>query len=128
MPTWVLDDGPLDHLARFARLADLPNWPQGQLFVAEQTVLDASQSPARNALLSAKPSPFQSFRIMMGTAAADIVHNHLRRQQRHDEPGRASVNRVDSRRASKRHSRRRGSEGGDSGSGRVGVWSRGAFP
>ena len=79
MPTWKLDDGPFGRLAKFARIADLPNWPSGKLFVAEQTALDAIQDTVRNALLTADPTPFQVFRIMMGTHAADIVYSHLRR-------------------------------------------------
>ncbi len=79
MTAWVLDDGPLGHLAKFARVEDLRNWPQGRLYIAEQTALDASRDPARSALLAADPSPFKSFNIMMDTPAADIVYEYLRR-------------------------------------------------
>ncbi len=79
MTTWILDDGPFGHLAKFARVEDLTDWPQGRLYVAEQTVLDARHSPARHALLAADNTPFMSFNIMVGTPAADIVYEHLRR-------------------------------------------------
>ncbi len=78
MTTWILDDGPFGHLAKFVRVEDLPYWPQGQLYVAEQTSLDASQDPARYVLLAADPTPFKIFNIMMGTPAANIVYEHLR--------------------------------------------------
>ncbi len=79
MTTWILDDGPFGHLAKFARVKDLPNWPQGRLYVADQTAVDANQDPARGALLAADPTPIKSFKIMMGTPAAEIVYEHLRR-------------------------------------------------
>jgi len=49
------------------------------MYIAEQTALDASLDPSRSALLAADPSPFKSLNIMMGTPAADIVYEHLRR-------------------------------------------------
>lgn len=78
MATWILDDGPFDLLSRCIDVRNLPNWPRGQLFVAEQTALDARQSPIRNALLTTNPTPFNVFNIMIGTPAFDIVHSHLR--------------------------------------------------
>lgn len=78
MTTWILDDGPFDLISRFVNFLDLPNWPQGQLFVAEQTALDARHSPTRNALLTTNPTPFNVFNIMIGAPAFDIVYNHLR--------------------------------------------------
>lgn len=78
MTTWILDDGPFDLLSRFINVTDLSNWPQGQLFVAEQTAMDAGQSPVRSALLTTNSTPFNVFNIIIGTPAFDIVYNHLR--------------------------------------------------
>ncbi len=87
MPTWILDDGPFGLLAKFVRVEDLQSWPQDQLFVAEQTALDARPDAARNALLAADSSPFQSFTVMMDTQAAQILFEHLR-----PTAGRATAN------------------------------------
>ena len=78
MPIWILDDGPFGHLAKSVPVADLPTWPKEQLFVAEQTALDARRDAARNTLLAADSTPLKIFKIMMGSHAADIVYNHLR--------------------------------------------------
>lgn len=81
MTTWVLDDGPFGHLAKFVRVEALTNWSGERLFVAEQTELDARDDPARRVLLEANLTPFKSFSIMIGTPAADIVFGHLRRTE-----------------------------------------------
>ena len=81
MTAWILDDGPFGHLAKIIGNGNLQNWPTGQLFVAEQTAVDAEHDQARKALLTANPTPFRTFRIMMGTEAFEIVFGHLRRLQ-----------------------------------------------
>lgn len=87
MPTWILDDGPFGDLARFVDVEEVERWPGGQLYIAEQTVLEAPVGSNRRALLDADPSPFQSFSITMGSPASDIIYNHLRRTA-----GRATAN------------------------------------
>jgi hypothetical protein len=81
MPTWILDDGPFDHLARSVPLEAVLTWPVGQLFIAEQTALDADSGSHRKSILDVSPSPVRSFSIVMGTAAFDVVHDHLRPRQ-----------------------------------------------
>ena len=82
MTTWIIDDGPLGHFAKIVPIGDMAGWPKGRLLVAEQTALDASTDAARNELLTADDTPFQSFTIVMDTPAADIVFHHLRRTGR----------------------------------------------
>ena len=78
MTAWILDDGPFNDLAKIVRIEDLTGWPKDRLFVAEQTALDAESDSHRRTLLAADPTPFQSFKIMMGSPAFSIVYSHLR--------------------------------------------------
>ncbi|MEW6755159.1 MAG: hypothetical protein AB1505_29885 [Candidatus Latescibacterota bacterium] len=76
MPTWIIDDGPLDHLAMVVASVDVGVWPKGEYFVADQTARAAGGN--RKALLEAAASPFQAFSIMYGSRAFDVLYQHLR--------------------------------------------------
>ncbi|MCK5798424.1 MAG: hypothetical protein KAI47_14635 [Deltaproteobacteria bacterium] len=74
MPTWILDDGPLGILARFADPNVAASWPH-DFWVAEQTALDANDGN-RAKLLEA--GSIQTLHFDMGSRAAEILYEHLR--------------------------------------------------
>lgn len=76
---WILDDGPLDVLARHAELIDRERWPKGTFLVADTTAAAAADDHRRRALLQEKDAGLVSvFSIAPKGEAADIVHRHLR--------------------------------------------------
>ena len=77
MATWILDDGPFGVLAGVVNATEVESWPPDQLFVAEKTASDAEGS-SRQALLDANPTPIRTFRVELGTPAADVLFEHLR--------------------------------------------------
>lgn len=76
MPTWIIDDGPFDHLARTIDTGVLGAWPTDEFFVADATA-KAANGPRRE-LLDAAPTPFASFDLQTGSDGFDILYNHLR--------------------------------------------------
>ena len=77
MPTWIIDDGPFDHLALAINASALGAWPADQFFVADATANAASG--LRRALLDATPTPFVSFDLPVDSDGFDILYKHLRR-------------------------------------------------
>lgn len=75
-PRWIIDDGPLDNLARTLAPADVAGWPADTFFVANATHDKASGR--RRALLEPGSTPFSVFAIQMGTPASDTLYRHLR--------------------------------------------------
>ena len=74
MLIWILDDSQVDVLARVVAATDVSQWPMGHFFVAKATA-DAASGLRQNLL--AMPA-FQSFDVMMGSPAADVLYVHLR--------------------------------------------------
>jgi len=82
-PRWIIDDGPLDNLARTLQASDISHWPRSTFYVANATHEKASGW--RHALLSARDSPFHVFAIHMGTTASATLYGHLRAAVRDDK-------------------------------------------
>lgn len=73
---WLVDDGPLEDLARVIAGRSLADWPKGEFWVATQTSDDAKFQ--REKLLAAAGSPFNVFEVEVGSEAADVLYTHLR--------------------------------------------------
>lgn len=82
-PRWIIDDGPLDNLARTLDWADLAGWPTETFYVANATRDKASGR--RQQLLSMSQSPFRVFAIHMMTPASETLYTHLRTAIRDDK-------------------------------------------
>lgn len=82
-PVWIMDDGPLDTLAAVVGPGSFASWPPGKIKVADATMRSASGN--RLALLSASPSPFEGFSVMMGSTASDVLYGHLRQPSTSDK-------------------------------------------
>lgn len=74
-PRWIIDDGPLDNLARTVTPAEVSGWPPDTFFVAGTTRAQASGN--RKALLEARPSPFEVFTVKVDGPAGETLY-HLR--------------------------------------------------
>jgi hypothetical protein len=84
MEAWIIDDRPLDWLARFVDPAELTKWPRGQFSVAEATKTAAQKDAAtsysaskRLALLDAPDPAIEAFSIQFGTEAFSLLYTHL---------------------------------------------------
>ena len=78
MTAWILDDGPLDDLARNVTAEEARTWPKGQLFIVRQTATDADGR--RLSLTADRETPLAVLDIPLESEAANIVYTHLRRQ------------------------------------------------
>jgi len=76
MPTWIIDDGPFDLLAKVVDVNGLDAWPLGQFLVAQATADAAVER--RKALLDAHPTPFVPFNVLDSSRAVEILFLHLR--------------------------------------------------
>lgn len=85
MTAWIIDDGPLNWLARFLSPDDVATWPMNQFYVPEATATQASEEIAgadrdaarRRALLNLEKPTIQTFSIEMDSEASDILYTHL---------------------------------------------------
>lgn len=76
MPVWIVDDGPLDHLALVVTPKETASWPQNEFYVADETA--AAARGRRKALLEDTSSPFRKFSIAGASQAFEILYEHLR--------------------------------------------------
>jgi hypothetical protein len=83
MPIWILDDGPLDTLARVVEPTAVMSWPDGMLAIADATRRKATGR--RLELLGTSPSPFFVFSVSMDGAGARILYEHLRQPSTSDK-------------------------------------------
>jgi hypothetical protein len=84
MEAWIIDDGPLDWLARQVEPVEVAKWPPDRFFVAEATALaarrDALESMAANrrlALLEQSGLSIRTFDVQVPSDAARILYEHL---------------------------------------------------
>jgi hypothetical protein len=87
MTAWIIDDGPLDWLARAVAPRDTIGWPAGRYFVADATKTAAEHGAAqgnfaatkRRKLLGSSANAIGSFSIEIGSQGASILYEHLGR-------------------------------------------------
>lgn len=76
---WVIDDGPLEHLAQVVAPASAKRWPEGTFVIAEATASAAVAARGKRAELLAEAGARVSIAaIEMGSEAAEVLYRHLR--------------------------------------------------